>query len=113
MQQIKIALVDMINRGEDPLAIVEQLAAWLEKESKEPGYAKYVSEQIRAVYGFALQHKKPLEDEYKEVELRLKTIESRRDNPDFDEELRQRIDFAIEAHKQRLSELDLMIKEAR
>ena len=71
-QQIKMDVLDMVNRAEDPFAIIYHLVKWLGEFSGEPSYAKYVEDQIRAVYGLALQHVKPMQDELAEVEARLK-----------------------------------------
>ena len=54
-QQIKMDVLDMVNRAEDPFAIIYHLVKWLGEFSGEPSYAKYVEDQIRAVYG---QHHK-------------------------------------------------------
>lgn len=110
MQQIKIALLDMINRGETPFDIIVATAEWLEKESGEPGYAKYLTEQLRAVYGYAFLQKKPLQDEEKEVKTRLQIMESRLTAEEFSDEVKERIGFAIERHKKQLAELEHLIK---
>lgn len=75
-QQIKMNLVKMIHSGENPFDIIYYIAKELEKVSDEPGYAKYVEDQLRTVYGFALKHVKPMQDELAEVEARLKRIEN-------------------------------------
>ena len=48
-QQIKMDVLDMVNRAEDPFAIIYHLVKWLGEFSGEPSYAKYVEDQIRAV----------------------------------------------------------------
>ncbi|WP_337665087.1 hypothetical protein, partial [Mitsuokella jalaludinii] len=95
-QQIKMDVLDMVNRAEDPFAIIYHLVKWLGEFSGEPSYAKYVEDQIRAVYGLALQHVKPMQDELDEVEARLKRIEDAYEKPEFTEEERIRIGFAIQ-----------------
>ena len=62
-QQAKMEIVHMIHSGESPFDIIYHIAKRLEKSSGEPGYAQYVEDQIRAVYGFALEHVKPMQDE--------------------------------------------------
>ena len=81
--------------------------------SGEPSYAKYVEEQIRAVYGLALQHVKPMQDELAEVEARLKRIEAAYEKPEFTEEERIRIGFAIQHHKENIERLKVLIKQAK
>ena len=112
-QQIKMDVLDMVNRAEDPFAIIYHLVKWLREFSGEPSYAKYVEDQIRAVYGLALQHVKPMQDELDEVEARLKRIEDAYEKPEFTEEERIRIGFAIQHHKENIERLKVLIKQAK
>ena len=106
-------LVKMIHSGENPFDIIYYIAKELEKVSDEPGYAKYVVDQLRTVYGFALKHVKPMQDELAEVEARLKRIEKSYENPEFTEEEHIRIGFAINRHKKNIDRLKAMIKKAQ
>ena len=65
-QQMKMEILNMIHSGESPYDIIYRVAQRLEKASGEPGYAAYVKDQLRAVYGFALQEEILLTDELKE-----------------------------------------------
>lgn len=112
-QQIKMDILAMIERAEDPFDIIYHFVKWLEDFSGEPGYAKYVEDQIRSVYGLALQHVKPMQDELAEVEARLKRIEASYEEPEFTEEERTRIGFAITHHKENIQRLKILIKEAQ
>lgn len=112
-QQIKMDVLDMVNRAEDPFAIIYHLVKWLGEFSGEPSYAKYVEDQIRAVYGLTLQHVKPMQDELAEVEARLKRIEAAYEKPEFTEEERIRIGFAIQHHKENIERLKVLIKQAK
>ena len=111
-QQVKMEILNMIHSGESPFDIIYHSAKRLEDVSGEPGYAKYVEDQIRAVYGFALEHAKPMKDELHEVEERLKRIEKSYENPDFTEEEHIRIGFAINRHKKNIERLKIMIQKA-
>ena len=111
-QQVKMEILNMIHSGESPFDIIYHIAKRLEDVSGEPGYAKYVEDQIRAVYGFALEHVKPMKDELHEVEERLKRIEKSYENPDFTEEEHIRIGFAINRHKKNIERLKIMIQKA-
>ena len=111
-QQIKMDLVKMIHSAENPFDILYHIAKWLETESGEPGYAQYVEEQIHSIYGFALEHVKPMKNELQEVEARLKRIEASYENPDFTEEEHIRIGFAINQHKKNIERLKIMIQKA-
>lgn len=112
-QMMKMEIVDMIHSGESPFDIIYHIARRLEKISGEPGYAKYVEDQIRSIYGFALEHVKPMEDELHEVEARLKRIEAAYENPEFTEEEHIRIGFAINHHKKNIERLKNMIHRAK
>ena len=111
-QQIKMELLDMIHSAENPFDILCHVARRLEADSGEPGYARYVEEQLRAVYGFALEHRKLLTDELRDVEKRLRMIEERDKTGDFTEEEHTRIGFAIERHKRNIERLRSMIQKA-
>ena len=63
-------IVSMIHGGESPYDVIFHVAQWLEKASGEPGYAQYVEDAMRAVYGCALMHVRPMEDELRDVEAR-------------------------------------------
>lgn len=112
-QMMKMEIVEMIHSAESPFDIIYHIARRLEKDSGEPGYAKYVEDQIRSIYGFALEHVKPIEDELHEVEDRLKRIEAAYENPEFTEEEHIRIGFAINHHKKNIERLKDMIHRAK
>ncbi|WP_432646155.1 hypothetical protein [Mitsuokella sp.] len=112
-QQIKMDILSMIERAENPFDIIYHFVKWLEVFSGEPGYAKYAEDQIRSVYGLALQHVKPMQDELAEVEARLKRIEAAYEKPEFTEEERTRIGFAITHHKENIERLKILIKQAK
>ncbi|MFV0635598.1 hypothetical protein [Mitsuokella sp. WILCCON 0060] len=112
-QQIKMDILSMIERAENPFDIIYHFVKWLEVFSGEPGYAKYAEDQIRSVYGLALQHVKPMQNELAEVEARLKRIEAAYEKPEFTEEERTRIGFAITHHKENIERLKILIKQAK
>ena len=108
-QQMKMELLDMIHGGEDPFDIILKIAKRLESESGEPGYADYVKNQLRTVYGLAMGEKKPLADELREVEERLERIRKSREDPVFTEEEKIRMGFAIERHEKDIMRLRELI----
>ena len=112
-QQMKMEILNMIHSGESPYDIIYRVAQRLEKASGEPGYAAYVKDQLRAVYGFALQEEILLTDELKEVEERLGRIQQAYDSGDFTEEEHIRIGFAIDRHKKNIERLKIMIQKAK
>lgn len=104
-QQVKMEIVSMIHGGEPPYDVIYHVAQWLEKASGEPGYAQYVLDAMRAVYGCALQHVRPMEDELHDVEARLVRIRAAYENPVFTEEEKKRIRFAIDLHVKNIARL--------
>ena len=111
-QQVKMEIVSMIHGGESPYDIIHHVAQWLEKSSGEPGYAQYVEDAMRAVYGCALQHVRPMEDELRDVEARLERIRAAYENPAFTEEEKKRIRFAIDLHVKNIERLKGLIQHA-
>ncbi len=111
-QAIKMEMLDMIHGGRDPFEIIMHIARWLEQVSDEPGYARYVEDQLQAIYGLALQHVRPMQAELAEVEARLQRIRAAYENPDFTEEEHTRIGFAIEHHEKDIARLQRLIHEA-
>ena len=112
-QQVKMEIVSMIHGGESPYDVIHHVAQWLEKESGEPGYAQYVEDAMHAVYGCALQHVRPMEDELRDVEERLGRIRIAYGSPEFTEEEKKRIRFAIDLHEKNIARLKECIARAK
>ena len=112
-QQVKMEIVSMIHGGEPPYDVIYHVAQWLEKASGEPGYAQYVLDAMRAVYGCALQHVRPMEDELHDVEARLERIRAAYEKPEFTEEEKKRIRFAIDLHVKNIARLKECIARAK
>ncbi|AME03373.1 hypothetical protein [Selenomonas sp. oral taxon 136] len=112
-QQIKMEIVSMIHGGESPYDVIYHVAQWLEKASGEPGYAQYVLDAMRTVYGCALQHVRPMEDELRDVEARLVRIRAAYEDPVFTEEEKKRIRFAIDLHVKNIARLKECIARAK
>ena len=112
-QQIKMEIVSMIHGGESPYDVIYHVAQWLEKASGEPGYAQYVLDAMRAFYGCALQHVRPMEDELRDVEARLVRIRAAYEDPVFTEEEKKRIRFAIDLHVKNIARLKECIARAK
>ncbi len=112
-QQVKMEIVSMIHGGESPYDIIHHVAQWLEQSSGEPGYAQYVEDAMRAVYGCALMHVRPMEDELRDVEARLERIRAAYDQPEFTEEEKKRIRFAIDLHVKNIARLKACIQRAK
>ena len=112
-QQVKMEIVSMIHSGESPYDVIHHVAQWLEKASGEPGYAQYVEDAMRAVYGCALMHVRPMEDELRDVEDRLARIRIAYEKPEFTEEEKKRIRFAIDLHEKNIVRLKECIMRAK
>ena len=112
-EDIKVRLLSMIENAENPFEIIMYMAKELEKLSNEVGYAKHIEENLRAVYGFIFLHEKLLADELKEVEDRLKIIESRMKSDKFTEEEKTRMVFAAEKHRKNIERIKFIIEEAK
>lgn len=111
-QQIKMELLGMIQSGENPFDIIYHLAQYLEEASDEAGYAKIIQDNLRSVYGFALQDKKLLADELAEVIARGKRIKESYEHGDFTAEEKQRIEYALLLHRKNAERLQSLIKKA-
>ena len=112
-QQVKMEIVSMIHGGESPYDIIYHVAQWLERVSAEPGYAAYVEDAMRAVYGLALMHVRPMEDELRDVKARLERIREAYGRPEFTEEEKKRMRFAIDLHKKNIERLNALIERAK
>ena len=112
-QQVKMEIVSMIHGGESPYDIIYHVAQWLERVSAEPGYAAYVEDAMRAVYGLALMHVRPMEDELRDVKARLERIREAYGRPEFTEEEKKRMRFAIDLHEKNIERLKALIERAK
>ena len=112
-QQVKMEIVSMIHGGESPYDIIYHVAKWLERVSAEPGYAAYVEDAMRAVYGLALMHVRPMEDELRDVQARLVRIREAYGKPEFTEEEKKRMRFAIDLHEKNIERLKALIERAK
>lgn len=111
-QELRTTLTDSINAGKPPLAIVLELAKAVGELSGEESFYQTTREQILSVYGLALNDKFILDDELAEVRSRLEKISAAQQNPDFTEEERIRMGYALERHKQEIARLEgLKLKE--
>lgn len=111
-ETIKTAFLGMIHAAKSPFDILMVLAKYLEATTHEEGFADKIKENLRSVYGILLADKKLLSDELAEVEERLSRIKDAKENPNFTEEERKRIRFAIDLHEKNVDRLAAMIKEA-
>ena len=112
-QELRTMLTDAINLGKPPLEIVLELAKAVGELSGEDSYYETTREQILSVYGLVLKEKFILSDELAEVRARLEKISAAYENPDFTEEERIRIGYALERHKKEIARLEKVIETSR
>ena len=112
-QILKMDLLGMVHSAENPFDIIYHVANYLEKKSKETGYAQHVLENIRTVYGVVLGEKKLLTDELRDVEARKERIEKACGTLEMTEEERTRAGFAIDRHKKNIERLKERIRELK
>ncbi len=107
-ENLRTKMSDSIDAGKNPFEILLELAKMLGEISGEKSFYQTTHEKINAVYGLALNDDFVLEKEIAEVAARLKKIEAAYENPDFTEDERKRIGFALARHKKELERLNLM-----
>lgn len=108
-ENIKMDLLGLIQEGTDPYHILYTVAEYLETASAERGYAQHIIDNIRTIYGVALEQKQPLTDEIAAIDARREKIaaflKSVADDADFSEDERQRLTFALKAHERKIARL--------
>ena len=111
-QGIKMDILGMIHGAANPFDIIYEVAKYLESASAEAGYAQNVLENMRSVYGLALNDKKLLTDELNDVIARGKQIKVSYDTGDFSDEEKKRIEFALIMHRKNAERLQALITKA-
>ena len=106
-------LNESVTACKDPLEIVLEMAEILGEISGEKNYYRNLQEQISATYGKILKNKIALDKEIEIVTERLKKIEAAADNPEFDDDERRRIIFALERHKKEIERLQSLKENAK
>lgn len=114
-ESIKMDLLALVQEAADPFDIVYAVANYLETASGERGYAQHIIENIRTIYGVALENPKPLADEIAALEERRQKIlaflkKTAKDDTVSDEE-RARLDFAEKAHGRKIAKLQAILQE--
>lgn len=110
-QNVKMALVAMLQQGLNPFDIICRIAEFLEEQSAERGYAQHIRENIRTIYGIGLGDEKLLSDEIAEVEARAAKIREQKAREGFTDEQKARMDFAIKAHERMIDLLKKRVNE--
>ena len=108
-EDIKMKMLEMIQQAASPYDLLYEVANFLEAVSAERGYAQHIIDNIHTVYGIALDEKKPLEDEIRDMEARVARIQKSLDSGKFSDEENARMDFAIKAHERKINQLKAML----
>lgn len=112
-EEIKIKILDMVQRGENPFDILMEFAQWLERETGEVGYAKEILENLHVVHGLALHDIRPLESELQAVITRKERIESTLRSGVLTNEEETRARFALSQHQKRVQYLQATLRKVQ
>ena len=99
-------LNNSISLCKDPLEIVLELAEMISEISDEKNFYRTIQEQISTNYGKVFKNQFAIDNEIKIVSERMKKIEESAENPEFDDDERRRMFFAIERHKKEIERLE-------
>lgn len=111
--QLQTDILKGAKRGEDIYSLFLKAVQAISLMTSNTVFYSQLNEDIRAIYGAGLLEPKPLEMELEEVQGRLeRLIEASKRGTETADSL-QRIERAIQAHKQRATELKGMIEKAQ
>lgn len=105
VERLREKLNDSVTLCKDPLAIVLEMAELIGEVSGEKNFYRTIQEQISTTYGKVFQNKVAIDKEIEILTERLKKIEEAAQNPEFDDDERRRIIFALERHKTEIERL--------
>lgn len=111
LQNLKIEMVQMINAGQSPYAIITAIAKQLEALSGESGYAAEVEGCLTAVYGIGLQQEVPLATLLEQAESRAEKLACAEKEPQLPPNVRKRLHFAWEQHQSYITFLQEQLKK--
>lgn len=99
-------LNESVSLVKDPLEIILEMAELLGELSGEKNFYRNIQEQLSTNYGLVLKNQFAIDKEIEIVSERMKKIEAASKNPEFDEDERRRMIFAIERHKKEIERLE-------
>lgn len=106
VERLRETLNNSISRCEEPLEIILELAEILGEVSNEKTFYGRIRDQISTNYGKVFRDRFAIDNEIKILSERLKRLESSAQSPEFDDDERRRIIFAIERHQQEIARLE-------
>ena len=113
VEVLREKLNESVSLVKDPLEIVLEMAELLGELSNEKNFYKTIQEQITTNYGLVLKNPVAIDKEIEIVSERMKKIEVAAENPEFDDDERRRIIFALERHKKEIERLESLKENAK
>ena len=113
VEVLREKLNESVSLVKDPLEIVLEMAELLGELSNEKNFYKTIQEQISTNYGLVLKNQFAIDKELEIVSERMKKIEAASKSPEFDEDERRRIFFALERHKKEIERLESLKENAK
>ena len=109
LQDVRQKLRDDINLGKNPYEILLDVAKELGEISGEENYYSEIRDAIISNYGYVLKEKFVLKMELDEVIARRKKIQVALSNENFSDDVKQRINFALNRHDEEIERLNSLI----
>ena len=106
VERLREKLNNSITACKDPLEIVLEIAELIGEISGEKNFYRTIQEQISTNYGKVFKNKIAIDKEIEIVTERMKKIEAAAENPEFDDDERRRMIFALERHKKEIERLE-------
>ena len=113
VENLREKLNDSITLCKDPLEIILEMAEIIGELSGEKNFYRNLQENISTTYGKIFKNKIALDKEIEIVSERLKKIEAAVQNPEFDDDEKRRIIFALERHKKEIERLQSLKDNAK
>lgn len=113
VENLREKLNDSITLCKDPLEIVLEMAEIIGELSGEKNFYRTIQENISTNYGKIFKNKIAIDKEIEIVSERLKKIEAATQNPEFDDDEKRRIIFALERHKKEIERLQSLKENAK
>ncbi len=113
VENLREKLNASITLCKDPLQIILEMAEIIGELSGEKNFYRTIQENISTTYGKIFKNKFALDNEIEIVSERLKKIEAAAQNPEFDDDEKRRIIFALERHKKEIERLQSLKDNAK
>lgn len=111
--QLQTEIIKGLKAGESLCSLFLKAMEAISKMTGNELLYTQAREDIKAVYGLGLQEREPLEVERREVAERLKRLEAAEQREGEPDDSKKRISAAVKSHRQRLAQIDDLIKAAR